>query len=146
MAGHNRTRSAKLAGLKSIPAIVKNVDDDTAVLIVVNSNLVHREFLLPSEKGFAYKMQRDAMKNQGRRTDLKLVEDLFKFGTKLNTGEKLAKEHNESRQNIYRYIRLTELISPLLERMDASVIAFNAGVDLSYIKNPSKPSFMNIFL
>jgi len=129
LAGHNRVNSAKLIGLEVVPCIVKDVDDNTAQLIMVNTNLNQRQELLPSEKAFAYKMQMNSMKSQGKRTDL----TLYQVGTKLDSGNELSEKTTESRTNIFRYIRLTLLINDFLEQVDSGKLAFLAGVELSYL-------------
>lgn len=141
LAGHNRTEAAKLAGLTEITARVIDVDDDEAKIIVTETNLKQREKLLPSEKAYAYKMQMEAIKNRDRK--LKLInhfssaeddfEDLYQFGTK-NSGEEVASKVNESRNNVYRYIRLTYLHKGLLEMVDSEEIPVNAGVEISYLR------------
>ena len=131
LAGHNRRNAAILAGLDKVPCIVKDSDDDSAALIVVNTNLNQREELLPSEKAFAYKMQMEALNQQGKRTDLT-------SGTmcrKLNSAEKIKASAGESERNIRNYIRLTHLSSPLLKMVDEKFIPFRSGVNLSYLQN-----------
>lgn len=127
IAGHRRNRASLLAGKTEIPAIVRDMDDDTAILLMVDSNL-QREELLPSEKAFAYKMKLDAMKRQGQRTDL----------TSAQLGPKLASEiigvaSGDSRNQVKRYIRLTNLLPMLLDQVDQKKIAFNAAVEVSYL-------------
>lgn len=136
LSSHNRTEAARKVGLMDIPARVVDVDDDTARLIVTESNLLQREKLLPSEKGRAYKMQLDALKRQGKRTDLtNEISDstLCLIGTKLNSGDVIADKNNESRRNIMRFIRLTSLVRGLQDRVDNEEIPLYAGVDLSYL-------------
>lgn len=127
VAGHRRNRASLLAGKTEIPAIVRDMDDDTAILLMVDSNL-QREELLPSEKAFAYKMKLDAMKRQGQRTDL----------TSAQVGPKLASEiigeaGGDSRNQVKRYIRLTNLLPMILDQVDQKKIAFNAAVEVSYL-------------
>lgn len=127
VAGHRRNRASLLAGKTEIPAIVRDMDDDTAILLMVDSNL-QREELLPSEKAFAYKMKLDAMKRQGQRTDL----------TSAQVGPKLALEiigeaGGDSRNQVKRYIRLTNLLPMILDQVDQKKIAFNAAVEVSYL-------------
>lgn len=133
VAGHRRKRASELAGLPELPCIVRNLTDDEATIIMVDSNL-QRETILPSEKAFAYKMKLEAMKRQGKRVDLTCAP----LGHKLN-GEKsrdiLAKETGESREQIRRFIRLTELIQPILDLVDTGKIAFRPAVELSYLSN-----------
>lgn len=131
VSGHRRHHAAVLAGQEKIPAIVREMDEDAAVLVMVDSNL-QRENILPSEKAFAYRMKLEAMKRQGERTDLTCAQ----FGHKLN-GQKsrdiLAEQTGESRNQIQRYIRLTDLIPDILEMVDNKNIAFNAAVEISYL-------------
>ena len=136
VSGHRRHHASQLAGLTEIPAIVREMDDDTAILLMVDSNL-QREELLPSEKAFAYKMKLDAMKRQGQRTDLTSAQ----IGRKLNgkeSRELLADQTGESRNQISRYIRLTNLVPDLLNRVDNKTIAFNAAVEVSYLTGPEQ--------
>lgn len=136
VSGHRRHHASLLAGKTEIPAIVREMDDDTAILLMVDSNL-QREELLPSEKAFAYKMKLDAMKRQGQRTDLTSAQ----FGRKLNgkeSRELLAEQTGESRNQISRYIRLTNLVPDLLNRVDNKTIAFNAAVEVSYLTEPEQ--------
>lgn len=129
VAGHRRHRASELAGLETMPVLVRNLDDDAATIIMVDSNL-QRENILPSERAFAYKMKLDAVKRQGTRTDLTFRQ----VGEKLNSVEELAKTTGESGRQISRYIRLTELIPELLDMVDDKKIAFNPAVELSYLK------------
>ena len=136
VSGHRRHHASLLAGKTEIPAIVREMDDDTAILLMVDSNL-QREELLPSEKAFAYKMKLDAMKRQGQRTDLTSAQ----IGRKLNgkeSRELLADQAGESRNQISRYIRLTNLVPDLLNRVDNKTIAFNAAVEVSYLTGPEQ--------
>ena len=128
ISGHRRYRAAQKAGLAEVPAFIRPVSRDEAAIMVVDSNL-HREHLLPSEKAFAYKLKYDALKRQGKRTDLTSSQ----VGTKLRTDKIIAIECGESRNQIQRYIRLTNLIPELLELMDEGKIAFSVGVELSYL-------------
>ncbi len=128
ISGHRRFRAAQKAGLTEVPAFIRPVSRDEAAIMVVDSNL-HREHLLPSEKAFAYKLKYDALKRQGKRTDLTSSQ----VGTKLRTDKIIAIEAGESRNQIQRYIRLTNLIPELLELMDEGKIAFSVGVELSYL-------------
>lgn len=129
VAGHRRHRASELAGLETMPVIVRNLDDDAATIIMVDSNL-QRENILPSERAFAYKMKLDAVKRQGTRTDLTFRQ----VGEKLNSIEELAKTTGDSGRQISRFIRLTELIPELLDMVDDKKIAFNPAVELSYLK------------
>lgn len=136
VSGHRRHHASLLAGKTEIPAIVREMDDDTAILLMVDSNL-QREELLPSEKAFAYKMKLDAMKRQGQRTDLTSAQ----IGRKLNgkeSRELLSDQTGESRNQISRYIRLTNLVPDLLNRVDNKTIAFNAAVEVSYLTEPEQ--------
>lgn len=128
ISGHRRFRAAQKAGLTEVPAFIRPVSRDEAAIMVVDSNL-HREHLLPSEKAFAYKLKYDALKRQGKRTDVTSSQ----VGTKLRTDKIIAIEAGESRNQIQRYIRLTNLIPELLELMDEGKIAFSVGVELSYL-------------
>ena len=113
ISGHRRQYAAKLAGLETLPVIVRNMDDDAAVLLMVDSNL-QRETILPSERAFAYKMKLEALKNQGARSDLTSSQ----IGTKLRADEKVAQDLGESRNQVQRFIRLTNLIPELLDMVD----------------------------
>jgi ParB family chromosome partitioning protein len=128
ISGHRRFRAAQKAGLKEVPAFIRPVSRDEAAIMLVDSNL-HREHILPSEKAYAYKMKYDALKRQGKRTDLTSSQ----VGTKLRTDKIIAIEAGESRNQIQRYIRLTNLIPELLELMDEGKIALSVGVELSYL-------------
>ena len=128
LSGHRRAKACEIAGIKNVPVIVKNLDDDTATILLVDSNL-QREHILPSEKAYAYRLKMEAMKRQGKRTDLTSSQ----FGTKLRADEQLAQQTGESRNQIQRYIRLTELIDPLLEMVDEKKLPLNAAVELSYL-------------
>lgn len=131
VAGHRRCRASALAGLTEMPVIIREMDDDAATIIMVDSNL-QREVILPSEKAFAFKMKLEAMKRQGARRDLTSSQ----FGTKLEKGradEILAEQVGESRNQIQRYIRLTELVPELLVLVDEKKVALNSAVELSYI-------------
>lgn len=129
VAGHRRHRASELAGLETMPVIVRNLDDDAATIIMVDSNL-QRENILPSERAFAFKLKLDAIKRQGARTDLTSVQ----VGQKLNARDVVAKEAGASAVQIQRFIRLTELIPKLLDMVDDKKIAFNPAVELSYLK------------
>lgn len=128
LAGNRRKRASELAGLDQMPIIVKNLTDDEAIILMIDSNL-QREELLPSEKAFAYKLKLDAMKRQGIRNDL----TLSPMETKLDTAAELGKQSGESRDQVFRYIRLTELTPDLLELVDEKKIAFRPAVELSYL-------------
>lgn len=131
IAGHRRKKASELAGCETMPCIVRDMDDNAATIIMVDSNL-QRESILPSEKAFAYKMKLEAMKRQGQRTDLTSAQ----LGRKLDGKESreiLVEQMGESKNQISRYIRLTELISPILEAVDEKQIAFNPAVEISYL-------------
>lgn len=130
VSGHRRKHAAILAGLTVIPAIVREMDDDEAVLAMIDAN-IQREELLPSEKAFAYKMKLDAMKHQGTRTDLTCGQNDQKSG--LNSRDQLAVQVGESSKQIQRYIRLTYLIPEFLEMVDEKKLLFTIAVDISYI-------------
>ena len=129
IAGHRRHHASELAGKETMPVIVRDLDDDAATIIMVDSNL-QREELLPSERAFAYKMKLEALKHQGARTDLTSSQ----VGTRLRADELIAQQSGESRNQIQRFIRLTELIPNLLDMVDERKIAFNPAVELSYLK------------
>ena len=129
VSGHRRKRACELAGLETMPVIVRELDDDAAAILVVDSNL-QREGLLPSERAFAYKLKLDALRHQGERTDLTSAQ----VGPKLTAAEKVAEESPDSKSQIKRYIRLTELIPPLLDMVDERKIAFNPAYELSFLK------------
>ena len=128
ISGHRRLHAAKMAGLTTIPAIVRELSDDNAVIAMVDAN-IQREELLPSEKAFAYRMKLEAMKRQGSRTDLTLSQN----ETKSRSDEVLSKQVGESRAQVQRYIRLTELIPELLDLVDSKKLKFTVAVDISYI-------------
>ena len=129
ISGHRRKRGCEMAGLKTMPVIIRDLDDDAAVLVMVDSN-IQREELLPSERAFAYKMKLEALKHQGARSDLTSSQ----LGTKLRADELLAQQAGESRNQVQRFIRLTELISELLDMVDERKLAFNPAVEVSYLK------------
>ena len=137
ISGHRRQYAAKLAGLETLPVIVRNMDDDAAVLLMVDSNL-QRETILPSERAFAYKMKLEALKNQGARSDLTSSQ----IGTKLRADEKVAQDLGESRNQVQRFIRLTNLIPELLDMVDEKKIAFNPAVELSYLDESQQRAFL----
>ena len=131
IAGHRRHRASELAEKETMPVIVRDLDDDAATIIMVDSNL-QRESLLPSERAFAYKMKLDAMKHQGERLDLTCSQ----VGNKLQgkkSSEQLAEQVGQSKNQIFRFIRLTELIPPLLDMVDEKKIAFNPAYELSFL-------------
>ena len=136
ISGHRRQHAAQLAGLDNLPVIVRNMDDDAAVLLMVDSNL-QRENILPSERAFAYKMKLEALKNQGARSDLTSVQVAPKLST-----EKIGEEVGMSKDNVKRYIRLTNLIPELLDMVDEKKIAFNPAVELSYLDESQQRDFL----
>mgnify|MGYP002643590850 FL=1 len=137
ISGHRRQYAAKLAGLETLPVIVRNMDDDAAILLMVDSNL-QRETILPSERAFAYKMKLEALKNQGARSDLTSSQ----IGTKLRADEKVAQDLGESRNQVQRFIRLTNLIPELLDMVDEKKISFNPAVELSYLDESQQRDFL----
>ena len=137
ISGHRRQYAAKLAGLDTLPVIVRQMSDDAAVILMVDSNL-QREHILPSERAFAYKMKLEAIKNQGARSDLTSSQ----IGTKLRADEKVAQDSGESRNQIQRFIRLTNLIPELLDMVDEKKIAFNPAVELSYLDESQQRDFL----
>ena len=136
ISGHRRQYAAKLAGLDTLPVIVRNMDDNAAVLLMVDSNL-QREHILPSERAFAYKMKLEALKNQGARSDLTSVQVAPKLST-----EKIGEEVGMSKDNVKRYIRLTNLIPELLDMVDEKKISFNPAVELSYLDESQQRDFL----
>ena len=128
ISGHRRLHACKKAGIKTVPALIYAIDRDAAAIALVDSNL-HRESILPSEKAFAYKMKMDALSRQGKRTDLTLSQN----ATKLDTAAEIGKVQGESRDMVYRCIRLTHLIPELLQKVDEGKIAFTPAVHLSYL-------------
>ena len=137
ISGHRRQYAAKLAGLDTLPVIVRQMSDDAAVILMVDSNL-QREHILPSERAFAYKMKLEALKNQGARSDLTSSQ----IGTKLRADEKVAQDSGESRNQIQRFIRLTNLIPELLDLVDEKKISFNPAVELSYLNESQQRDFL----
>ena len=125
LSGHRRMKACELLGVEEVPVVVKDLDDDTAAILLVDSNL-QRENILPSEKAFAYKLKMEALKHQGKSTS-------SQFGTKLRSDEEIALQTGESRNQVQRYIRLTNLIDPLLDLVDKNEMAMSAGVELSYL-------------
>ena len=139
VAGHRRKRGCEIAGLDTMPAIVRDLDDDAATIIMVDSN-IQRESLLPSERAFAYKMKLDAMKRQGSRRDLTSSQ----VGTKLlRADETIAEQMGTSRNQIQRFIRLTNLVPALLDMVDNKKIAFNPAVELSYLRQEEQPQLLD---
>ena len=137
ISGHRRQHAAQLAGLDTLPVIVRNMDDDAAVLLMVDSNL-QRENILPSERAFAYKMKLEALKNQGARSDLTSAQ----LGRKLETADIVGQESGDSRNQVRRFIRLTNLVPELLDMVDEKKIAFNPAVELSYLDTNQQRDFL----
>jgi ParB family transcriptional regulator, chromosome partitioning protein len=137
ISGHRRQHAAQLAGLDTLPVIVRQMDDNAAVLLMVDSNL-QRENILPSERAFAYKMKLEALKKQGARSDLTSSQ----IGTKLRADEKVALDSGESRSQIQRFIRLTNLIPKLLDMVDEKKLAFNPAVELSCLDEAQQRDFL----
>jgi len=137
ISGHRRQHAAQLAGLDALPVIVRQMDDDAAVLLMVDSNL-QRENILPSERAFAYKMKLEALKNQGARSDLTSTQ----LVSKLRSNEQLGAENNQSRETVRRFIRLTNLVPELLDMVDEKKIAFNPAVELSYLDESQQRDFL----
>ena len=137
ISGHRRQHAAQLAGLDVLPVIVRNMDDDAAVLLMGDSNL-QRENILPSERAFAYKMKLEALKNQGARSDLTSAQ----LGRKLETADIVGQESGDSRNQVRRFIRLTNLVPELLDRVDEKKIAFNPAVELSYLDTNQQRDFL----
>ena len=138
ISGHRRQHAAQLAGLETLPVIVRNMDDDAAVLLMVDSNL-QRENILPSERAFAYKMKLEAIKNQGARSDLTSGQIVQK--SKLSI-ERVAEDAGEGYKTVQRFIRLTNLIPELLDMVDEKKIAFNPAVELSYLDEAQQRDFL----
>jgi len=147
ISGHRRQHAAELAGLETLPVIVRQMDDDAAIILMVDSNL-QREHILPSERAFAYKMKLDAMKNQGTRSDLTSTQVV----SKLRSNEKLGAENNQSRETVRRFIRLTNLIPELLDMVDNSVLkeagklqmALRPAVELSYLPEAEQTALLEV--
>ena len=140
ISGHRRQHAAQLAGLETLPVIVRNMDDDAAVLLMVDSNL-QRENILPSERAFAYKMKLEALKNQGARSDLTCGQ----IGHKSNGAKArdiVADESGDNARNVQRFIRLTNLVPELLDMVDEKKIAFNPAVELSYLDESQQRDFL----
>lgn len=137
LSGHRRLHAAQLAGLETVPVIVKEMDDDAAIIFMVDSNL-QRENILPSERAFSYKMKLEAMKHQGQRGDLTSDQ----VGQKSWAVNQLADDTNESKTQVQRFIRLTNLIPEILDMVDEKKIAFNPAVELSYLKTSEQKEFL----
>ena len=142
LSGHRRLHAAQLAGLETVPVIVKEMDDDAAIIFMVDSNL-QRENILPSERAFSYKMKLEAMKHQGERADLQSETTSRQLGEKLQTSVAvMSEEMGESQRQIQRFIRLTNLIPEILDMVDEKKIAFNPAVELSYLKTSEQKEFL----
>lgn len=141
VAGHRRLHAADLAGLKTIPAIVRNLDDDEAVILMVDSNL-QRETISPMERAQAYKMKLEALKHQGKRVDLEGKSTSTQIAQKLSV-EKVAAEAGTSRDQVRRYIRLTELLPEVQKKVDSKEIAFSPAVELSYLTHDEQKQFLD---
>ena len=141
VAGHRRLHAADLAGLKTIPAIVRNLDDDEAVILMVDSNL-QRETSSPMERAQAYKMKLEALKHQGKRVDLEGKSTSTQIAQKLSV-EKVAAEAGTSRDQVRRYIRLTELLPEVQKKVDSKEIAFSPAVELSYLTHDEQKQFLD---
>ena len=133
ISGHRRAHAAAAVGLTEVPVIVRDMDDDVAKILVVDSNL-QRENILPSERAFAYKMKMEAMTHQGQRTDLLERETSTQLVPRLRSNEVIGAQNNQSRETVRRFIRLTNLIPELLDMLDHKKISFNPAVELSYLK------------
>ena len=138
VSGHRRKRACELAGLETIPVIVRELDDDAAAILVVDSNL-QREDLLPSERAFAYKLKMEALRHQGERSDLTSRQ----VGDKLKAADKVGEDVGESARQVQRYIRLTELITPLLDMVDERKIAFNPAYELSFLTKDEQTTLLD---
>ena len=137
ISGHRRQFAAKMAGLETLPVIVRDMDDDAATILMVDSNL-QREHISPSERAFAYKMKLDALKNQGARSDLTSAQ----VGRKLEAADIVGQEAGDSRNQVRRFIRLTNLIPELLDMVDEKKISFNPAVELSYLDESQQRAFL----
>ena len=137
ISGHRRKHAAELANLDTVPFIVRNMEDDAATILMVDSNL-QREHILPSERAFAYKMKLDAIKNQGARSDLTSAQ----LGRKLESADIVGKEAGDSRNQVRRFIRLTNLVPELLDMVDEKKISFNPAVELSYLDESQQRDFL----
>ena len=137
ISGHRRLHACKKAGIETVPALIYSMDRDAATIAMVDSNL-HREKILPSEKAFAYKLKMEAMSRQGQRTDLTLLQ----VATKLDTAAEIGKSVGDSRDKVFRYIRLTELIPEILTMVDDGKIAFTPAVELSYLSKQEQQDLL----
>ena len=141
VSGHRRAHAAQLAGLMEVPCIIREMDDDTATVLMVDSNL-QREHILPSERAFAYKMKLEAMKHQGERADLQEDGTSRQLVDKLNSADLLGRDTGDSGRQIQRYIRLTSLIPELLDLVDTDKISFTPAVELSYLSQKDQETFL----
>lgn len=141
VAGHRRLHAADLAGLKTIPAIIRNLDDDEAVILMVDSNL-QRETISPMERAQAYKMKLEALKHQGKRVDLTCDQVGHKLDSKKSI-QKVAEDAGESKTQVQRYIRLTELLPEVQKKVDSKEIAFSPAVELSYLTHDEQKQFLD---
>ena len=141
VAGHRRLHAADLAGLKTIPAIIRNLDDDEAVILMVDSNL-QRETISPMERAQAYKMKLEALKHQGKRVDLTCDQVGHKLDSKKSI-QKVAEDAGESKTQVQRYIRLTELLPEVQKKVDSKEIAFSPAVELSYLTRDEQKQFLD---
>ena len=141
LSGHRRVRACEIAGITEVPVVIKDLDDDTAVILLVDSNL-QREHILPSEKAKAYQMKLEAMKRQGERTDL--TSDQIGRKSGMESREILAEQVGESKNQISRYVRLTELVDKLLDMVDNKTIAMNAAVELSYLGSKAQNEVLQV--
>ena len=138
ISGHRRHRASELAGKETMPVIVREMDDDAAIILMVDANL-QRETILPSERAYAYKMKMDAIRHQGSRSDLTSDQ----VGPKLTAAQKVAAEANDSQTQVKRFVRLTELIPELLDMVDNGQIKFNPAVELSYLAREEQQDFLS---
>ena len=138
ISGHRRHHAAELSGMETVPCIVRKMDDDAAIIMMVDSNL-QRESILPSERAYAYKMKMDAIKHQGQRTDLTSDQ----VGPRLTAAGKIAEDARDSQTQVKRYIRLTNLIPEVLDMVDEKKISFNPAVELSYLKPQEQRDFLD---
>ena len=140
LSGHRRRRACEIAGLTEVPIVIKELDDDNAIILLVDSNL-QREHILPSEKAKAYQMKLEAMKRKAGRPS---KENVSQIGTNLRSDEILANQTGDSRNQIQRYIRLTNLINPLLEMVDSNSLAMNSAVELSYLSAKQQAEVLDV--
>ena len=138
ISGHRRKRASELANKETLPCVVRDLTDDEAIILMVDSN-IQREEILPSEKAFAYKMKLEALNHKGKRNDLTSSQ----VATRLDTASMIGKDNGDSRDTVYRFIRLTELIPELLEMVDEKKIAFLPAVELSYLKESEQYSLLD---